>query len=53
VRITDRSIKFSNSRTLPGQTDDLGREAMAMVRRDGGAHQSRMPQEASDSDFAC
>src|SRR5262245_55251278 len=28
-----------------GMTDDLGREAMTMVRRDGGAHQSSMPHE--------
>jgi hypothetical protein len=26
-------------------TDDLGREAMAMIRGDGGAHQSSMPHE--------
>jgi hypothetical protein len=28
-----------------GMTDDLGRESMTMVRRDGGAHQSSMPHE--------
>ena len=29
-------------------TDDLSREAMTMVERDGGAHQRIMPHEQSD-----
>lgn len=28
-----------------GMTDDLGREAMKMIRRAGGGHQSNMPHE--------
>ena len=36
-----------------GMTDDLGSEAMTMVRRDGGAHQSSMPQKTFDTNFGC